>query len=141
MASTQLTVLNHLKLLALMCKYAYTNAISDLASANSAVIEELEQQIVNGSSTVFAAKATFLTDNWTEQEDGRYTQTITVDGILETDEPLIDLCVEGLSADEEDEVGSAWASLVKIETSANALTAHFCDLPEVDVPIKIKEVR
>ena len=76
-----------------------------------------------------------------EEYNWRWYQTVTVNGILETDEPLIDLYLNGLTEAEEDAVAEGWAYMVKIVTSANAITAYACDLPDVDIPIKIKEVR
>lgn len=112
--------------------------------SNGNVIADTYVKKSEVTSGVFTAKATLSVSGWVE-DIGDYTwrwhQTIAVDGILETDEPLIDLYLNGLTEEQEDAVAESWAYVVKITTSTNAITAYVCDLPEVDIPIKIKEVR
>lgn len=97
--------------------------------------------IPEAGQNIFRAKTLLPAADWEEGEDGRYYQTIDLDGILDTDEPIIDLYLMELSEEQIDEVADAWASAVNIVAGNGILTACFCDLPEVDIPIKIKEVR
>ena len=101
------------------------------------------QKIVNvqiNETTVNTYTATIGTD-WTTAETGEYTQTISVSGILETDNPIVDVVL-----DSEKDVAlsqlEAWGCVSKIETSDGSITATcFEDMPGIAISIQLKVVR
>ena len=97
--------------------------------------------IPEAGQNIFSAKAILPVAGWEENAEGRYVQTISLPGVLAVDEPFVDMYLLGLTDEQQNEVAAAWASAVNIVTGDGTLTACFCDLPEVDIPIKIKEVR
>lgn len=84
--------------------------------------------------------AVLAASEWAE-ENGRYIQAVEADGILTTDDPLVDIDLDGLTTEEQDAVAEAWGSVVKITTGDDYITAYFSAQPAVDIPIKIKVVK
>lgn len=93
--------------------------------------------------SVLMLYASFSAGAWVEDtsSDSRWYQTINHEDILETDDPIIDLNLDGLTEDEEDAICKAWQHLITIVTGDGTLTAYTNSVPTVDIPIKIKEVR
>ncbi|MCM1220972.1 MAG: hypothetical protein NC548_41450 [Lachnospiraceae bacterium] len=70
-----------------------------------------------------------------------YIQTITLEGVLETDTPLIG-AVYDASTDLALRQQEAFSCIAKIETRNNQLVVYcFEDKPTVDIPIQVKIVR
>lgn len=77
--------------------------------------------------------------SWTGS--GPYTQTITVDGILSTDNPIVDVV---LSDDTESSksIIEAWSNVSRIVTNNGSITVYCYDsAPTVNIPIQLKVVR
>lgn len=84
--------------------------------------------------------ATIPAASWAER-DGRYTQTVSVEGIVAGDNPDVDIYLDGLTVEQEDAISEAWAGAVKITAADGGLVCSFNSAPAVDIPIKIKVVR
>lgn len=110
---------------------------------NGTTITPDSQKVVNvqiNETTVNTYTATIGT-NWTTASTGEYSQTISVSGILSTDNPIVDVVL-----DSEKELAlsqlEAWGCVSKIETTNGSITATcFEDMPEVAIPIQLKVVR
>ena len=85
--------------------------------------------------------ATIPTTGWTEGADGRFSITVAVPGLLEEDDPDVDACLDGQTAEQEDAILEAWGGVVKITTAKNSLVCSFNAQPDTAIPIKIKVVR
>ena len=73
--------------------------------------------------------------------DGRFSITVAVPGLLEEDDPDVDACLDGQTAEQEDAILEAWGGVVKITTAKNSLVCSFNAQPDTAIPIKIKVVR
>ena len=110
---------------------------------NGTTITPDSQKVVNvqiNETTVNTYTATIGT-NWTTAETGEYSQTILTPGILSTDNPIVDIVLDG-----EKELAlsqlEAWGCVSKIETTNGSITATcFEDMPRVAIPIQLKVVR
>ncbi len=110
---------------------------------NGTTITPDSQKFVNvqiNETTVNTYTATIGT-NWTTASTGEYSQTVSVSGILSTDNPIVDAVL-----DSEKELAlsqlEAWGCVSKIETTNGCITATcFEDKPEVAIPIQLKVVR
>lgn len=91
-----------------------------------------------GSSTLTNTYTVTVNTSWTSNSTGYYTKTITVNGILATDTPIIDLIptTSGYEAEQE-----AWGNIFKISTSANAITLYAVKATETPISIQLKVVR
>lgn len=70
-----------------------------------------------------------------------FTQTVSVQGILATDTPIVDIVLDSDTSTAISQI-SSWAFVSKIETSTNSITATCLESkPEVDLPIQLKVVR
>ena len=69
-----------------------------------------------------------------------YSQTITVNGILATDTPIVDVVMSG-TYDTDIERSSQWNYVYRAVTSANSITFYAKTKPTVDLPVQIKVVR
>lgn len=110
---------------------------------NGTTITPDSQKVVNvqiNETTVNTYTATIGTD-WTTAETGEYLQTISVSGILSTDNPIVDVV---LSSEKELALSQleAWGCISKIETTNGSITATcFEDMPGIAIPIQLKVVR
>lgn len=69
-----------------------------------------------------------------------YTKTITVNGILSTDVPFIDIVMSGTYATDTARQ-EAWGYIYRAVTANNAITFYATDKPTVSLPLQIKVVR
>lgn len=89
--------------------------------------------------TVSDYNASLLLPNWSSTAP--YTQTVSVQGILATDTPIVDVVLSSTTSTAIAQ-NSSWAFVSKIETYANSITATCLESkPEVDLPILLKVVR
>lgn len=75
--------------------------------------------------------------SWTET-NGYYQQTVTVNGILATDNPIIDL-IPTLTGFKDEQ--TAWGKVFKIVTGNNSITLYATEATETAVSIQLKVVR
>lgn len=69
-----------------------------------------------------------------------YTQSLTVNGLLASDTPTVDVVMSGTYSTD-DARNSAWAAIYRAVTSADTLTVYASELPTVDLPIQLQCVR
>jgi len=69
-----------------------------------------------------------------------YTKTVTVNGILASDTPIVDVVMSGTYATDEARI-EQWGYVYRITTGDNSITAYATDKPTVELPIQIKVVR
>ena len=70
-----------------------------------------------------------------------YTQTVSIQGILATDVPVVDVVLSSTTSTAKSQL-EAWSCVSKIETAAGSITATcFEELPAIDIPIQLKVVR
>lgn len=79
-------------------------------------------------------------DDWTNNTDYA-SQTITVSGILASDNPIVDINTAGLTATGMQAVASAWCEVYYISTATNSITVYSRSVPTTDIPIKLMVVR
>lgn len=81
-----------------------------------------------------------LTTEWTATDTG-YTQTLTVNGVLASDTPVIGIVQTSTVATNQTLLEN-WALVSRITTAANSITAYaYGDAPTVALPIQILCVR
>ena len=102
-------------------------------------------KVFAGTSNGYKDLATTITYNATIgtswSGSGPYTQTITLDGILSTDNPIVDVV---LSDDTESGKSTieAWSNVSRIVTNDDTITVYCYDsAPIVNIPIQLKVVR
>lgn len=111
----------------------------------SALIVEMQetiQSVYEGVEKVniLERSATLLASGWSAEAP--YTQTVSADGVLASDSPFVDLNLAAVvDAEEMSALADAWSLVLKATSGAGTLTATASDVPEVDIPIKIKVVR
>ena len=89
--------------------------------------------------TVSDYNALLLLSNWSSTAP--YTQTVSAQGILATDTPIVDVVLDSTTSTAISQ-NNSWAFVSKIETSADSITATCLESkPEVDLPIQLKVVR
>ena len=91
-----------------------------------------------GSSTLTNTYTASIGTTWTESTDGYYTQTVTVSGILASDNPIIDLVTttSGYEAEQD-----AWGKIFKAMTATDSITFYATGVTETAINIQIKVVR
>ena len=119
-------------------KEALDKKIENLQTAaddNNREIKNLD----NDKAETATYKGTFSSDGWSGSAP--YTQTITVNGILSTDYPFVDIDLSNVS--NASEVIEAWAMVGRCTVSADNTVIAYCyeDKPTVNIPIIFKVVR
>lgn len=97
------------------------------------LIEELEAEGYAKTATYTAA----LSTTWTSATD-YVTQTVTVSGLLATDNPIIDLVTTTAGFEAEQE---AWGKVFKAVVAANSITFYASEATETAINLQIKVVR
>ena len=69
-----------------------------------------------------------------------YTQTISVSGMLATDNPIVDVTPDSTYDTAVSQV-EAWGNIHRITTAANSITVYANDKTEVAIPIQLKCIR
>ena len=84
------------------------------------------------------------TDTWTDQS-GFFTLQKTVNGLLTTDNPIVDLDLSTVAVTDVEEVQEVWATIYRAVATTDTLTFYALEAPElsenVTIPIQIKVVR
>lgn len=70
-----------------------------------------------------------------------YTQAITVNGILASDTPIVDVNLASIAYANKDNVIEAYSKIYRIVTAANKITVYADEKTTVAVPIQLKVVR
>lgn len=80
-----------------------------------------------------------LGTNWSGS-NAPYTQTISVNEILTTDSPIIDVVMSGIYSTDESRI-EAWGYIYRAVTADGSITFYATEIPQIEIPIKIKVVR
>lgn len=97
------------------------------------LVAELQSEGFAKTETYTAAVGT----SWTSKT-GYVQQTITVQGILATDNPIIDLVTTTAAFEAQQE---AWGKIFKVTTAANAITLYASEATETAINLQLKVVR
>lgn len=94
----------------------------------------------NAVSTLYTA--TIPANGWTAFGGRYYNQIVTVQGVLSTDNPVVDVNMAQVSgADGKEAANEAWGTIFYANASANAIQFYANDIPTIDIPIKILCIR
>ena len=120
-----------------------TNATGGI-TAGSIVTENLADNVVTAPKIADGAVSqtytvTIPTESWTG-EAAPYTNTVTVNGLLAADTPIVDMIPSETYETAEAET-EAYANIYRMVTADNQLTAYATEKPTVDISIQIKAVR
>ena len=116
---------------------------SDSFTTSSSETYATTKALVDGLNTKAEFKKFTATigTSWVQGENSEYTQEITVDGILETDTPTIDLVL----SDDIDTAKSqieAWSCISRITTKSGKIKIYCYDFsPTTEIPIQIICIR
>lgn len=93
-----------------------------------------------GAATTFAKTVQVSNTTWT-LTNGTYIQTITCDGLLSTDIPIVDVCTNN-SLDDNKLFIEAWGHIIRAVANNNSITLYTDgELPNVSFSMNIKVVR
>lgn len=102
-------------------------------------ITTAERTAWNGKATATTYTATLTTAGWSSSAP--YTQTVTVSGLLATDNPIADVVLSDTVATAQAQL-DAWSNVGRITTSVNSITAYCYDTkPTTAIPIQLKVVK
>lgn len=127
-----------------MINAQYLDALEQLRSAiNQAWEGELSDGVVTAAKladhAVSVDYTTTLNTTWSGSA-APYTKEQTINGILATDKPLIDLVPSATFADATKQE-NAWALIYRAVTAANKITFYAKAKPTVSIPLQIRCVR
>lgn len=109
------------------------SSTTDVMSQN-AVSTELDSKATTALYT-----GTLLSSGWSSSAP--YTQTLSIQGILATDVPVVDVVLSSTTSTAISQT-EAWSCVSKIETAADSITATCLEeKPTINIPIQLKVVR
>lgn len=114
---------------------SYTQSSSTTYSSTKALVDGLstKAEVSNYTATI--------TTTWTEGSNFVYSQTISVQGILSTDTPIIDVVLDSDPVAAQSQL-DAWSYISRISTGNNSITVYAVGTaPNVAIPIQILCVR
>lgn len=108
-----------------------------LAELRSAIEEAWSGEISEGAVSMYYTGS--IPTGWSGSDP--YTKVVTLNGILATDHPIVDLVASSNYATAEEQI-EAWGSIYKVVASAdNTLTFYATDEPSVAIPIQVRCIR
>ena len=98
-----------------------------------------ERTAWNGKATATTYTATLTTAGWSASAP--YTQTVTANGLLATDNPIAGVVLSSTAATAQAQL-AAWGCVGRMVAAANSITAYCYDTkPTTAIPIQVKVVR
>ncbi len=114
---------------------SYTQSSSTTYSSTKALVDGLSTKAEVSSYTAT------ITTTWTEGSSSVYSQTISVQGILSTDTPIIDVVLDSDPVTAQNQM-DAWSYISRISTSNDSITVYAVGIaPTTAIPIQILCVR
>lgn len=109
------------------------------------IVQELdshknENATLNNLGHVKHAVLTATLDTTWEGETAPYTKTVAVDGILESDVPIIDVVLTGDYATDT-AILEAWNCVYRAVTADSSITFYATEKPTIEMTVQIKVVR
>ena len=99
-----------------------------------------EWEYINSNNAYVADyTGTLSHSSWTGAE-APYTKAVTVNGILATDKPIMDMVCTGTYATDE-AMQEDWAKIYRVVTSTNTLTFYAKEVPSADINFIARCVR
>lgn len=97
---------------------------------------------VNGEalSTAIYKEFTIPSSGWSANTD-YYSATVNVADVLDTDTPVIDINLDGVSFNLWEDLEQNWAVVKRATTNNGSITFDASDVPENNIPVRIKIVR
>lgn len=115
------------------------HGLADPVADTDAATKKYVDQGISQKASVKSYTATLTASGWSSAAP--YQQTISVPGILASDEPIVD-CVLSDDASASGTVLSNWGCVSRITTAADSITAYCYDAkPTGNLPVKMKVVR
>ena len=101
-------------------------------------VENKNAYLVNHTTINATKTATLVASNWSSSAP--YTQTVSVSGVLVSDDPFVDVYLEGIS--DGTAIIEAWSTVGRVSTTDGSITAYcYEEKPTIDIPIILKVVR
>ena len=123
-----------------------SNVVNNIATVEEGYVLDARQAyelnlLIQKRATTASYTATFPASGWSSSSP--YTQTVNVDGILLTDDPIVDIDMSSATnADDWALMTEAWNFVGRITANQGSVTMYcYDDVPTVDITIFLKVVR
>ena len=108
---------------------------------NRAGLAHLYSRLKAMFATVKRFTATIPATGWSPVSTGLYSVTVTVSGVLATDEAGGVGPVQTGSEATDKAMRKAWNKVTRITTAANSITVYATEAPSVSIPILLEVIR
>lgn len=112
------------------------------STVNSTITNEISQvnQTIDDLTDFFTFQVN--TNAWIQNAGNEYVATISVQGILSTDRPLVDIDLSAVPFNDVPDFIADWSNVYRVEASAdNQIKLYALDLPENNIQVLVKIVR
>lgn len=113
-----------------------------VSTAQKEAIEKAKNDaisVANDKATTETLKGTLLASGWSESAP--FTQTVTIEGMLSTDYPFVDIDLS--NAEDPQKVIEGWNMVGRVTVDSDHTIIGYCyeEVPSVDIPVVFKVVR
>ena len=113
-----------------------------VSTAQAAAIEKAIEDVTsvaNEKATTETLKGTLLASGWSESAP--FTQTVTIEGMLSTDYPFVDIDLSNV--EDPQKVIEGWYMVGRVTVDSDHTIIGYCyeEAPTVDIPVVFKVVR
>lgn len=116
-------------------------ADSSLAFVTHGELEEEVEEAMESKCEVHRFTATIPSTGWTQNSDGLYTVSVSVPGILASDQDGDVGLVQSGSESTDAPRREAYGLLVRVSAAADAIVAYALAVPEVAIPVRLEVLR
>lgn len=97
---------------------------------------------LDGKATTVTYDATIWSGDWFGYESDIFFNTIDVDGISSSDNPIVDIVIEDFyDVETMEALNDAWSKVLAIQTFDGAIEVYATEELGIDIPIQLKVVR
>lgn len=122
-----------------------SNIVNNITTVEEGYVLDARQAyelnlLIQKRATTASYAATLPKTGWSSSAP--YTQTVNVDGILSTDNPIVDIDMSGASTGNYESLMESWNFIGRVTANNGSITAYcYEEKPTVDIKLVLKVVR
>lgn len=108
---------------------------------NSVMVENRITELENTKAKKIIFNITVPSSEWIDEGENGFTKTVSVQGLLETDNPLASLSSTGLLIDEKEKLRTELSKIADGITSNDSIKFFAKIVPDINIPLLLEVVR
>ncbi|MCT4631970.1 MAG: hypothetical protein N4A76_04430 [Firmicutes bacterium] len=113
----------------------------DKIDENSVKVEDRITELENTKVKKVTFNITVPSSGWIDEGENGFSKTVSVQGVLEIDNPVAAVIMDGLTIDEKENLRAELAKIVDGVTLNGSLKFYAKEIPRIDLPILLEVIR